>query len=185
MWCFCLRMSTPAQYYLARVLWDQLPTLPFFHLEFLWVWNSISLPHQPLGFGWAWASRVVQWERIHLRMAGVTGSIPGSGRSPGVGNGNLLQYSCSWIPWTEELSGLRSIGSAKIQTQWNDWVQQQSWLVGDNGLTKYLCFLGPATPSRLLATAGKADSLWCLPTCLLRFPLVFLLLSHLILAILF
>ena len=23
-----------------------------------------------------------------------TGSIPGSGRSPGVGNGNSLQYSC-------------------------------------------------------------------------------------------
>ena len=26
--------------------------------------------------------------------AGDTGLIPGSGRSPGVGNGNLLQYSC-------------------------------------------------------------------------------------------
>ena len=26
--------------------------------------------------------------------AGDTGSIPGSGRSPGVGSGNLLQYSC-------------------------------------------------------------------------------------------
>ena len=25
---------------------------------------------------------------------GDSGSIPGSGRSPGVGNGNLLQYSC-------------------------------------------------------------------------------------------
>ena len=25
---------------------------------------------------------------------GDTGSIPGSGRSPGEGNGNLLQYSC-------------------------------------------------------------------------------------------
>ena len=25
---------------------------------------------------------------------GVTGSIPGLGRSPGGGNGNLLQYSC-------------------------------------------------------------------------------------------
>ena len=25
---------------------------------------------------------------------GVAGSIPGSGRSPGVGNGSLLQYSC-------------------------------------------------------------------------------------------
>ena len=26
--------------------------------------------------------------------AGDTGSVPGSGRSPGVGNGNHLQYSC-------------------------------------------------------------------------------------------
>ena len=26
--------------------------------------------------------------------AGYTGSIPGSGRAPGEGNGNLLQYSC-------------------------------------------------------------------------------------------
>ena len=26
--------------------------------------------------------------------AGDTGSIPGSGRFPGEGNGNLLQYSC-------------------------------------------------------------------------------------------
>ena len=26
--------------------------------------------------------------------AGDTGSIPGSGRSPGGGDGNLLQYSC-------------------------------------------------------------------------------------------
>ena len=25
---------------------------------------------------------------------GDTGSVPGSGRSPGGGNGNLLQYSC-------------------------------------------------------------------------------------------
>ena len=27
-----------------------------------------------------------------------TGSIPGLGRSPGVGNGNLLQYSCLETP---------------------------------------------------------------------------------------
>ena len=26
--------------------------------------------------------------------AGDSGSVPGSGRSPGIGNGNLLQYSC-------------------------------------------------------------------------------------------
>ena len=31
-------------------------------------------------------------------MAGDTGSIPGSGRSPGEGNGNPLQYSCLGNP---------------------------------------------------------------------------------------
>ena len=30
--------------------------------------------------------------------AGDTGLIPGSGRSPGEGNGNLLQYSCLGNP---------------------------------------------------------------------------------------
>ena len=33
---------------------------------------------------------------------GDTSSIPGLERSPGVGNGNPLQYSCWKIPWTEE-----------------------------------------------------------------------------------
>ena len=34
---------------------------------------------------------------------GDPGSIPGSGRSPGEGNGNPLQYSClEKIPWMEE-----------------------------------------------------------------------------------
>ena len=34
------------------------------------------------------------------------GSIPGSGRSPGGGNGNLLQYSCLENPMEEEPGGL-------------------------------------------------------------------------------
>ena len=34
--------------------------------------------------------------------AAVAGSIPGSGRSPGKGNGNQLPYSCLGNPWTEE-----------------------------------------------------------------------------------
>ena len=38
------------------------------------------------------------------------GSIPGWERSPGEGNGNLLQYSCWEIPWTEEPGGLQSWG---------------------------------------------------------------------------
>ena len=38
--------------------------------------------------------------------AGDPGSIPGVGRSPGEGNGNLLQR----IPWTEEPGRLQSMG---------------------------------------------------------------------------
>ena len=34
--------------------------------------------------------------------AGDAGSIPGLGRSPGEGNGNLLQYSGLGIPFAEE-----------------------------------------------------------------------------------
>ena len=34
--------------------------------------------------------------------AGNLGLIPGSGRSPGEGNGNPLQYSCLGNPMTEE-----------------------------------------------------------------------------------
>ena len=41
-------------------------------------------------------------------------SIPGSGRSPGEGNGNPLQYSCLGNPWTEEPGGLQSMGSQRV-----------------------------------------------------------------------
>ena len=38
--------------------------------------------------------------------SGDTGSIPGSERSPGEGNGKLLQYFClKKIPWTEKTGG--------------------------------------------------------------------------------
>ena len=48
--------------------------------------------------------------------AGDLGLIPGSGRSPGKGNGNPLQYSCPGIPWTEEPGGLQSMGLQKSWT---------------------------------------------------------------------
>ena len=47
---------------------------------------------------------------------GDVGSIPGSGRSPGGGNGNPLQYSCLRNPMEEEPGGLQSMGSQKSQT---------------------------------------------------------------------
>ena len=40
-------------------------------------------------------------------------SIPGSGRSPGGGHGNPLQYSCLENPMTEESGRLQSMGSQR------------------------------------------------------------------------
>ena len=42
-----------------------------------------------------------------------TGLIPGSGRTPGEGTGNPLQYSCLENPWTEKPGLLQSMGVAK------------------------------------------------------------------------
>ena len=45
-----------------------------------------------------------------------TGSIPGSGRSPGVGNGNPLQYSCLENPMDRgEPGGLQLVGSQRVR----------------------------------------------------------------------
>ena len=45
--------------------------------------------------------------------AGDLDMISGSGRSPGEGNGNPLQYSCLEISWTEEPGGPQSMRSQK------------------------------------------------------------------------
>ena len=45
--------------------------------------------------------------------AGESGLIPGSGRSPGVGNGNRLQYSFLGNHVGKRASGLQSMGSQK------------------------------------------------------------------------
>ena len=48
-----------------------------------------------------------------------SGSIySGSGRSPGIRNGNALQYSCLGVPWTEETGGLQSMGSQRVSHNW-------------------------------------------------------------------
>ena len=46
--------------------------------------------------------------------AGDLGLIPGSGRSPGGGNGSPLQILAWRIPWTEEPGRLQSMGSQKV-----------------------------------------------------------------------
>ena len=43
-----------------------------------------------------------------------TGSIPGSGRSPGEGNGTHSSILVWEIPWTEQPGGLQSMGSKRV-----------------------------------------------------------------------
>ena len=42
------------------------------------------------------------------------GLIPGSGRSPGEGNGNSLQYSCLENPMDRKPGGLQSVRSQSV-----------------------------------------------------------------------
>ena len=46
--------------------------------------------------------------------AGDLGLIPGSGRFPGEGNGNILQYSCLENPMDGGPGGLQSMGSKRV-----------------------------------------------------------------------
>ena len=48
--------------------------------------------------------------------AGDTGSVLGSGRSPEVGNGNPLQYSCLENSLDRGACGLQSVGHKELDT---------------------------------------------------------------------
>ena len=50
--------------------------------------------------------------------AGNLGSISGSGRFPGEGNGNPPSILAWEIPWTEEPSGLQSMGMQRVRHDW-------------------------------------------------------------------
>ena len=70
---------------------------------------------------WVWPTLGGTWVKNPLANAGDAGdagSIPGSGRSPGVGDGNPLQLSCWEISWTEEPCELQSM---KLQRVGHDW----------------------------------------------------------------
>ena len=77
--------------------------------------EEVHIPHEiqeALAIPW-WLSR-----KEFACSAGDSGSIPGSGRSPGEGNSNPLHFwlasVLAWrIPWTEEMGGLQSMGSQK------------------------------------------------------------------------
>ena len=67
--------------------------------------------------------------------AGDPASIPESGRSPGIGNGNPPQYSCLGNPMEKESCGLQDLA---IKQQF--FIQQYSFIVS-NWLHKWYCFV--------------------------------------------
>ena len=71
-----------------------------------------------------WASLVARRQRTSLP-AGDVGSVPGSGRSPGEGNGNPLQDSCLGNPTTAKLGRLQSWDHKKVRHDLATKQQQQ------------------------------------------------------------
>ena len=57
---------------------------------------------------------VAQRFKASAHNAGDLGSTPGSGRSPGEGNGNPFQYSCLENPMDRGAGGLQSTGSQRV-----------------------------------------------------------------------
>ena len=76
------------------------------------------------GLSWSWwhldtTAGLPQWlSKESAYNTGDVDLIPEPGRSPGEGNGNLVQYSCWKIPRTEESSRLQSVG---LQTAGHNW----------------------------------------------------------------
>ena len=66
-----------------------------------------------------WSSSIDTDGKVSARNAGDLGSIAGSGRSPGEGNGNPLQYSCLENSMDRGAWQARVHGIAKSWTQLN------------------------------------------------------------------
>ena len=63
---------------------------------------------------------VAKWLKNSPANAGDPGSVPTLGRSPGEGNGNLLQYSCLKNPMDREARHTTVHGVKKSQTRLSD-----------------------------------------------------------------
>ena len=82
--------------------------------------------------------------------AGDTGSIPGSGRAPGEGNGNPLQYSCLGNPmdrstWWVTVHGV----TEELDTTWQLYNNQPNISVSRSVVPDFLRPCG-LQPTRLL-----------------------------------
>ena len=64
----------------------------------------------------SWTSLVAQMVKASVYKEGDQGSIPGSRRSPGEGNGNPLQYSCLHNPMDGGVWWTTVLGVAELDT---------------------------------------------------------------------
>ena len=71
---------------------------------------------------WALSGVVLVVKNLPARGGDVrdAGSVPESGKSPGGGHGNPLQYSCPENPLDREAWPLQSIGSQRVRHDWSD-----------------------------------------------------------------
>ena len=104
----------------ALLLWS---FLVYLFVTYLCSVNVSSLRASTLSISTPWSSRMVLVVKSLPANAGdVTdaGSILGSGRFPGGGLGNPLQYSCLENPWTEEPGWPWPIESQRVRHNWNE-----------------------------------------------------------------
>ena len=59
-------------------------------------------------------TKALVYDKVSACNVGDPGSIPGSGRYPGEGNGNSIHILACGIPWTEEPGELQSTGSQRV-----------------------------------------------------------------------
>ena len=77
-----------------------------------------------LGKSWGFSGGSVGEESAcNAGNSGDTGSIPGSGRSSGGGNGYPLQYSCLENPMDRGAWGLLFTGSQRVRHDWSNWAR--------------------------------------------------------------
>ena len=78
--------------------------------------------------------------KVSARNAGDLGSIPGSGRSPGEGNGNPLQYSCLENPMDGGAWWATVHGVAKSRTRLSDFTNFHLKEAVDSTELPIMCF---------------------------------------------
>ena len=109
-----LPVCSQSHMWILHTRWPKRRTsLPGLREPFMWILLETFKNHLGLPGGW-----MVKNPPANAGDAGDRGSIPGSGGSPGEGNGKSLQYSCLEIPWAVEPSGLQSTGLQRVRHDW-------------------------------------------------------------------